>query len=271
MENLTMFCLTMNDNHLNIINKLGYKPVGLGKKIFSNGFLKDNTQKNISNKNPYYGEYTFHYWLWKNYIDKMNDGWIGFCQYRKFWSDKSFQEKIMNFNDLNNIVKKRTTNDDTLYESIIGLPVYTNHFKLTKFIKKNFGVIIKQPSLLFNKKKRTIKFHFDLMHGAGNLTKAINLLDEKDKKDFNDFVNTEVSFNPHNMFICNSKKVLKNYYSSVFPWLQRCEEEFGFNLQGYGMRRIYGFLAERYMSFWFKKYTKYKTLPIIFKDISDFN
>ena len=40
-------------------------------------------------------------------------------------------------------------------------------------------------------------------------------------------------------------------------------------LEGYGLKRIYGFLAERYMSFWFQKYTKFKTLPITFKDISD--
>ena len=31
------------------------------------------------------------------------------------------------------------------------------------------------------------------MHGEGNLDKAIKLLDEKDRKDFYDFVNTEVS------------------------------------------------------------------------------
>ena len=36
------------------------------------------------------------------------------------------------------------------------------------------------------------------------------------------------------------------------------------------MRRIYGFLAERYLSYWFQKYTKFKTAPILFKDISDF-
>ena len=64
---------------------------------------------------------------------------------------------------------------------------------------------------------------------------------------------------------------LEKYYSSVFPWLTRCEKEFGFNLEGYGLKRIYGFLAERYMSFWFQKYTKFKTLPITFKDISDLN
>ena len=109
------------------------------------------------------------------------------------------------------------------------------------------------------------------MHGEGNLDKAIRLLDINDRSDFNYFVNSEISFNPHNMFICKSNETLEKYYSSVFPWLTRCEKEFGFNLEGYGLKRIYAFLAERYMSFWFQKYTKFKTLPITFKDISDLN
>ena len=72
------------------------------------------------------------------------------------------------------------------------------------------------------------------------------------------------------MFICKSKKIIKNYYETVFPWLERCEKEFGFgNLKGYGETRIYGFLAERFMSYWFKKNTKYKTMPIVFYDIGN--
>ena len=60
------------------------------------------------------------------------------------------------------------------------------------------------------------------MHGEGNLDKAISLLDnEDDRKDFNEFVNTEVSFNPHNMFICKSNKILNNYYNTIFPWLEK--------------------------------------------------
>ena len=73
------------------------------------------------------------------------------------------------------------------------------------------------------------------------------------------------------MFICKSNLILKKYYNSIFPWLERCEKNFGFNLEGYGLRRIYAFLAERYMSYWFKKYTKYTTLPIIFKDLTELN
>ena len=33
------------------------------------------------------------------------------------------------------------------------------------------------------------------------------------------------------------------------------------------MTRIYGFLAERFMSYWFQKNTKSITMPIIFYDI----
>ena len=132
--------------------------------------------------------------------------------------------------------------------------------------------MILDTSLIFDKNKRNIKFHFDMMHGDGNLDKAISLLDKKEKSDFTAFVNTEVSFNPHNMFICKNKKTLITYYDSLFPWLEKCEELFGFkNLEGYGLRRIYGFLAERYMSYWFKKYTNFALLPIYFKDLEDFN
>ena len=52
---------------------------------------------------------------------------------------------------------------------------------------------------------------------------------------------------------------------------EKCETTFGFELEGYGLKRIYGFLAERYMSFWFRKYTKFTTMPIIYKDITDLN
>ena len=130
--------------------------------------------------------------------------------------------------------------------------------------------MVKRPILFFNKRKRNIKFHFDMMHGKGNLDKAIKLLDQKDRDDFNTFVNREVSFNPHNMFICKSYKILDKYYSSLFPWLERCEKLFGFDLDGYGLKRIYGFLAERFLSFWFSQNYKVKELPIIGKDLSDY-
>ena len=55
---------------------------------------------------------------------------------------------------------------------------------------------------------------------------------------------------------------MNNYFASVFDWLSECKKLFGFELKGYGQTRLYAFLAERYISFWFKKYTKFKTWPI---------
>lgn len=264
-----MYCITVNDTHYEKIKYIGYIPVGLGTNIKNENFQNDKIGENISFKNPFYGEYTFHYWLWKNVINNIkNDEWIGFCQYRKFWSFKDNIE-LKNLIELKNNIVKYIPDDFQSFDSILGEPIFINQFKFSKFIKKNFSKILRNPSLLFDKKKRNIKFHFDLMHGEGNLDKAISLLEGSDREDFQNFVNSEVSFNPHNMFICKSSKILKEYYNSIFPWLKKCESEFGFDLDGYGLKRIYGFLAERYMSFWFKKYTKYKTIPIIFKDITN--
>ncbi len=269
MTDLKMFCITINDNHLEKIEKLNYFPVGLGKNIKSEKYLRDNNGLNIAEKNPYYGEYTFHYWLWKNRFKDLEKGWVGFCQYRKFWSLEKMSQSPKTLNNLRDIILKEIPKNLQDFESILGEPLYVNSFKPTKFFKKNFVKILKNPNLLFDKRKRNLNFHFDLMHGEGNLKKAINFLERDDRVDFLDFVNSEVSFNPHNMFICKSKKILTNYYETVFPWLERCEKEFGFNLDGYGLKRIYGFLAERFMSYWFKKNTKFSTLPIIFKDISE--
>lgn len=269
---MKMFCITIFDDHYKKIKNLGYIPVGLGKNISNKNFLTDKSKNNISDKNPFYGEYTFHYNLWKNNIDRTENNWIGFCQYRKFWSLKSINaEETESIEDLSKKILKKIPEELKDFDTILGEPLFVNQFKLSKFFKKNLFKMLKSPSLFFISTKRNLKFHFDMMHGDGNLDKAIKLLDTKDRSDFRDFVNKEVSFNPHNMFICRSSLILNNYYETIFPWLKRCESEFGFDLKGYGYKRIYGFLAERFMSYWFKKYTKYTTLPIIFKDITDFN
>ena len=272
MNKLQMFCLSLEPNHHAFIKELGYIPVGLGEKHFNKDWLTDKSGINISEKNKYYSECTFHYWIWKNYLDKIGDGWIGFCQYRKFWSLKKHRSEDINIKTINSQVLKQIPDEFENYEAILGEPMFTNHWRTTKFIKKGLKIFIKNPLLLFSKKKRNINFHFDFMHGKNNLRKAINLLDEANKDDFSTFVNKEVSFNPHNMFICKSKKLLDKYYQSIFSWLFRCEKIFGTkNLSGHGQIRIYGYLAERYLSYWFNKYTSVKSWPMVFYDISKKN
>ena len=140
-----MFCLSLDPQHLELIKKLGYIPVGLGNNDFNKLWMRDNTGKNISEKNKFYGEYTFHYWIWKNYLDKIENNWIGFCQYRKFWITKKIGAENLNFNVLQNSVLNEVPKEYEDYESIIGEPFYVNQFRFSKFIKRNLKKMILNP------------------------------------------------------------------------------------------------------------------------------
>ena len=189
-----MYCLTIYDNHYEKINKIGYIPVGLGKNIYSTKFLLDSKGENISHKNPFYGEYSFHYWLWKNEIKNLKkENWIGFCQYRKFWLNTEEKIKNDNINKLSQNLVRTIPKELDEFEAILGEPLFINQFKFSKFIKKDIFKIVRNPKLLLDKNKRNIKFHFDLMHGEGNLNKgeynliigSNNLIDSDYKTDHN--------------------------------------------------------------------------------------
>ena len=52
--------------------------------------------------------------------------------------------------------------------------------------------------------------------------------------------------------------------------LKREEKFRDFKLSSFGEKRIYGFLAERYLPFWFKKNSKTLDWPYIFFDTNKF-
>ena len=104
-------------------------------------------------------------------------------------------------------------------------------------------------------------------HGYGVLDEAIKLLNKEDRSEFDDFVSTRDKFNPNIMFVAK-KKILSKWFNDLFKWLFTCEKIFGLsNLKGYDQQRLYAYLAERYLSFWFKKYTKVKTCPWVFYNV----
>ena len=267
MNNLKIYCLCIHDELLEKVNKLNYVPVALGDKNYQDGWLRDNIGKNISHKNKYYGEYTFHYWLWKNKMEIFNDSdWIGFCAYRRFWlNEKKTSDLDLTFKDK---VLKEVPKIWNSYDVILPNKIFMDKIKFIKIIKYGKLALLKNPQSIF-RKGRSIKFHFDMFHGNGVLDKAIDLLNSNDREDFRDFVNKNNSFNPANLFICRSKKLITEYYQTIFEWLNKCEKIFGFDLKGYGQIRIYGFLAERFLPYWFNKYAKCLEWPIIFNDLKE--
>ena len=266
MSNINMYCICIHNKLFDVVKKVNYIPVGLGENKFSNDWLKDNTDKNISNKNKFYGEYTFHYWLWKNYLDEIEDNkWIGFCAYRRLW----LNEKKNPFDikqSLNNNIIQHIPHEWEKYDVILGDHMDLTNIKWIKVIKYGKISFLRNPLVIF-KKKRKIRFQFDMFHGNGLIDKATELLNEKDRYDFKNYITNETSYNQGNMFITKSKEIMKEYYNNIFEWLDKCEKAFGLNLSGYGKVRLYAFLAERYLPFWFNKYSKVMEWPITFYDL----
>ena len=110
-----------------------------------------------------------------------------------------------------------------------------------------------------------------MSHGHGNLEKAANLLPDNERKDFLNYVSTKTWLLGNCIFISKNKKLMNAFYNDLFTWLNKCEKIFGFNSSSYDTKRIYSFLTERYMPYWFEKYSKVLPWPWVFFDISKFD
>ena len=254
MNKLQIYCVT--NERLKYMEDSKLVLAGVGKKKFSKNYITCLRGKNIQHKERNYSELTFHYWFWKNQLKKCkSDTWIGFCQKRRFWLKNN--TKIQNFKSLKENLILKPDKKWKKYNSIICKPVRVDNPKKMKIIKRGWRNLLKDPSVFYNSNKQTIKLHFDMHHGYDVLDKAISKLNNKDRSQFRKFVNDNTSFNPHIMFI-SKKKIINNWFNDLFIWLFKCEKIFGFSkLHGYDQERLYAYLAERYLSFWFRKYTKY--------------
>ena len=221
-------------------------------------YLTCNDKDNIFDREKFYSELTFHYWYWKNILCEENKNqWIGFCQKRRYWVKSNYIEGINKFNLEKNILK--TPNDDwDKFDAIICRSINVSNVKKIKMIKRGFKNILKDPLILFDKNRQNLSLHFDMHHGYGNLQKAIKKLDNRNQIDFENFVKNNNTFNPHIMFIAKPE-IINLWFEELFKWLFHCEEEFNFEkLKGYDTGRLFAYLAERYLSYWFTKNLKCK-------------
>ena len=146
-----MFCLSVKNAHLDKIKRLNYIPVGLGIDKFDEEWTRDNTGKNISYKNKFYGENTFHYWLWKNKLrDCFNQKWLGFCHYRRFWVK---EPKVLNFENLKSNIIQEVPSEWNNFDVILGKEFFVNDTKISKIIKHGKKQLIKNPFVFLSKKK----------------------------------------------------------------------------------------------------------------------
>ncbi len=83
VDNMKTQIFVMTHKKFNPPKDTVYVPLQVGSALNPDlGYMKDDTGDSISDLNPYYGELTGMYWLWKNYSDVDI---IGICHYRRYF------------------------------------------------------------------------------------------------------------------------------------------------------------------------------------------
>ena len=215
----------------NIPNILGYIPIQVGAEGKEElGYLKDNSGDNISIKNPNYCELTGIYWIWKN--DKFSDI-IGISHYRRYFLTSSFFGKIVDSNDIEQIMKqydiivaKKEIYKETVYKQYCNNSGFEKDLELVKQIIKN---------------KYEDKY-----------LKAFEKIMETNK------------ISQYNMIITTRENYCK-YCEWLFNILFEVEKKVDLTEYNDYQKRIYGFLAERLLNVWLlaNSNLKVKELPVI--------
>ena len=69
---MKIYCISIYNENYSFFERNNLIPVGVGLNKLSNKWLNDKDGENISSKNDNFGEYTFHYNLWKNKLLDQN-------------------------------------------------------------------------------------------------------------------------------------------------------------------------------------------------------
>lgn len=224
-------------------------PIYVGQVGKGSKELNDSTGMSIAEKNPFYSELTAQYWVWKNALPHATpDSFIGFCHYRRFFTFDTNINKISELNEAEirrNLQEKLQEPNGVILANPIRFPV-------------------RQHWLSYSRKLQRIKFpwqslslleQYEKEHNKDDLITAANLLPNKFKYDFLEFLTTNKEFSPFNMYIARPK-ILNAYFEILFPWLECIEKTIDLKSLPTYQARMLGFIAERFSSFYFTKHHK---------------
>lgn len=200
-----------------------------------------------------FGEYTFHYKLWKNssLIKHYND-WIGFCSYRRFWTISN-KRNVNSFNELKKIIIKKPPSNWKKFDVVLGKPIIFKKIKNIKLIKRNLFEVIKKPSMLIN--HNTLEDQFRVFHGSFFLDTAIELLPKNYQIDFKNFLKKK-NFIHTICLSVKTTKYLKNIMMKFFHGFS--------NVKRFLKRKNLLVIAKpEFMVFWLKGLCHFGLLRII--------
>lgn len=222
---------------VNVPDLSGYQPIQVGNSSQNfDGFIRDNTNDNISSKNPNYCELSAQYWIWKN----TNDDIKGLVHYRRF-----FEDNIIHFtkkSKLNHIVSENEVNE-ILNENDLILPKKRNYFI------------------------ESLYSHYIHSHNKEGLdvTRKVILESFPEYLESYDIVFNRKKAHMFNMIIAK-REVFDEYSAWLFDVLGRVENNIDISGWDQSESRIFGYISEILMDVWLNKHKnlKYKELPVGF-------
>jgi len=261
MENKKLIIFCTSHKTINYLDKFypAIQMVGCSNTIvFPNSWHKSNEKKNISVKFFSYADLVGHYYIWKNFLDKYNqDSWIGFSQYRRLW----IKNKIVRNIELNLLDKIILTDLDESwneYDAIIPPAFFFR--KQKKEIIKNFLLFPIKRDISLLKYKTTVLEQFAQSlgpFGKDLIFEIIQYLPASESYDFLEFLKSRTHLSAHGMYI-SKVKIINQYSNLIFEWFLKCENIINKNnnLPLIKNSRIFQYINERFLDYWFSKYCK---------------
>ena len=240
--------------------------VGLGNDTkFPSNWHLSNSKENISDKFFSYADLVGHYYVWKNLLNEYNqDYWVGFSQYRRLWIKNKINTGI-ELSFLEKLILKKADNSWNNYDVIIPSPFFFKKKKI-KILKNILLFPFKRDINLLNLKTSVFDQFAESLGPFGKdlILQIIQHLPTSERYDFLHFLKTRKFLSAHGMYI--SKKAIINHYSSViFKWFLKCEQIINKNnnLPLIKNARVFQYINERFLDYWFNKYYRVLRWPII--------
>lgn len=213
-----------------------YLPLHVGAKGKQDlGYTKDDTKKNISEKNPFFCELTGLYWAWKN----LDADYIGLVHYRRHLT----------------LNKVKTKDQNKKFEQVLTLKQADKLFNKTDIIlpsKRNYYI-----ENLYNHYKHTMYIE--------PLDETRKILEEKypDYLEEFDKLHKRTSAHMFNMFIMK-KEILNEYCTWLFDILFELEKRIDVKQYDNFHARFFGRISELLLDVWINKNNiSYKEVNVI--------
>jgi len=237
-----------------------YRPILAGKSLFKepSNYPGDDTGDNISHKNQYYSELTGIYWVWKNTSLSI----VGTCHYRRFFTNKSMP-LIYKFKHWMLHPFSRKNSQGLWYSRNLE-----KHRKLILSESEMLGILEEFDAILPvpRKFRYSIERHYQKYHDISDLEKVREIISERYPDYLDSFDRTMQSneMYANNMFVMRQEH-FQRFMEWWFDILFRFEEQTQLEKYTGYQQRIYGFMAERLLTVWFRHHgLKVRELPLLY-------